>query len=292
MARRKKPDTKSDLSIKADDAETISIGNVESMTNHIQNVEQINHHHYDKPPRPVHKIRPLSEEEGGLSLAQRKYFRETIDKVCELGKIVKNPKAVHAIVRASVNREGGVDTVGLYPAAMYWAGVIKLEEWLSPMLVHEKVMAKPPEWWRGHLKQAVHIHLARNGTEEAFRVWLGIRFNAESMDELSDPDLVECYKARRNKFANPKEKVHPRDHENRLMALESFLDEAESEGRFNRMNIPLERKELLAELQATNRQLFSISESTFETFLKQAKKTMSFGFKRGVRAQARTAKAK
>lgn len=291
MANRKKPDNDPESSIEISDAETVSIGNVENMTNHIGNVEQINHHHYEKPPRPVHKIRPLSEEEGGLSLAQRKYFRETIDKVCELGKVVKNPKAIHAIVRASVNRAGGVDTVGLYPAAFYWEGVIELERWLTPMLTHDKVMANPPEWWRAYLKQGVHIWLAKNGTEEAFRVWLGVRFDAESMDDLSDSDLAEAYKARKTKFANPKEKVHPRDFENRLVALERYFDEAEYQGRFDRMKIPLERKELLAELRATDRTLFAIAESTFDTFLKQVKKRTSFGFQRGVRSRLQKANA-
>lgn len=292
MASRKKPDDEQNTSINTNDKESLSIGNVENMTNHIGNVEQINHNHYDKPPRPVYKIRPLSKDEGGLSLSQRKYFRETIDKVCELGKIVKNPKAVHGIVWASVNRAGGVDTVGLYPAALYWAGVIELERWLSPMLTHEKVMGNPPEWWRSHLKQAVHIWLEKNDTEEPFRVWLKVRFDAESMDDLSNPDLAEAYKARKNKFANPKEKIHERDFDNRLVALERYLDEAEHQGRFDRMHIPLERRELLTKLQATDRTLFAISESTFETFLKQAKRRTSFAFKRGVRSPARTAKAK
>jgi hypothetical protein len=287
MASRKKSGPPSEPSIKTDETETISIGNVENMTNHIGNVEQINHHHYDKPPRPTYKIRPLSEEEGGLSLVQRRYFRETIDKVCELGKKLKNPRAVHGIVRHSVNKAGGVDTVGLYPAEKYWEGIVELERWLSPMLVHDHILANPPEWWRNHLKQAVHIHLARNGTEKAFRVWLGIRFNAESMDDLSDTDLAEAYKARKNKFAYPKEKIHPRDYENRLVALERFFDEAESQGRFDRMNIPLERRELLEELRATDRTLFSIADSTFETFLKEAKKQTGFKFKTGVRPKAR-----
>jgi hypothetical protein len=268
--------------------EGTTIQNVESMVNNIQNVENINNHYYDnKPPRPVNKIIPLSEAEGGLSLKQKTYFRETINKVWELGKITKNSKATHAIVRDSVNRAGGVTTVNLYPADRYWDGVIELEIWLSPMLVHEKVIENPPEWWRSHLMQAVHIWLERNGTEAAFQEWLKTLYGVESMDELDDSELAEAYKARKNKFVNPKEKQHPRDFENRLSALIRFFDEAEEAGLFDRTRIPWERRELLEALQATDRTLFSLSESTFETFLKQAKKQLAFGFKRGTRSPTR-----
>jgi hypothetical protein len=144
----------------------------------------------------------------------------------------------------------------------------------------------PPEWWDGHVKQAVHIWLERNGTEEAFREWLRVRYSAESMDDLNPAELAEVYKARKNKFSNPKEKIHPRDFENRLVALGRFLDKAEGQGVFRRDNITWSKMDLLEALQNTDITLFSIELSTFETFLKQAKKHVDFKFKTGARPNA------
>jgi hypothetical protein len=115
----------------------MTIEKVETMTNNIGNIEQNHNHFYGRQPRPINKVVPLPESEGGLSLKQKTYFTETINKICELGKIAKAPRATHANVRSSVNRAGGVTTVSLYPANSYWHGVIELEKWIAPLLVHE-----------------------------------------------------------------------------------------------------------------------------------------------------------
>lgn len=268
-------------------AESLTVGNVESMTNHIGNIEQVHHHHYGKQPRAKNIVAPLTEEDGGLSKKQKDYFTDTINKIVELGEITGEYRAKHAIVRSQVNDEGGVTTVTRYPAAKFMDGVKVLNRWIGPMLIHEKVVANPPEWWRDHLYKAIHSELSTKGTESAFREWLRITYSTDSITDLSDSELAEVYAKRKRKFSNPKVTENPRDFELRVVALAAYLDEAERAGRFDRMRIPLEYREILQELQASNRQLFSISESTFETFAKKAKKQLSFKLKQGVRSQAR-----
>lgn len=71
--------------------------------------------------------------------------------------------------------------------------------------------------------------------------------------------------------------------EMRLEEFESYLEEKEQAGDFDRMNIVIKKEEMLVELQKRNRVLFSISLSTFEAFLKKAKKRIPFSSKYGAR---------
>lgn len=95
--------------------EGLSIANVETMVNNIGNIEAVNNHFYHKAPRPINKIIPLSESEGGLSAKQKNYFTDTINKIVELGEKTGNQQAQYAFVRRQVNDAGGVTSVNLYP---------------------------------------------------------------------------------------------------------------------------------------------------------------------------------
>lgn len=254
--------------------EELNIENVESMTNNIGTINN----YYQEPPKQVNKIIPI---ENGLSKKQKDFVSDTTDKIWELGKITKDRDAIHKTIKGRFNAQGNVTNIHHYPADKWEEGKRVLQIWLGKLLTHEKVIEKPPEWWRNHLYSAIHAELNNNGTEDAYKQWLKIAFLTEHTDDLSNEELAEAYKKRKNKFSNPKPKENPRDFELRIKAIEIYFDEMESIGKFSRHNIRMTGAELLKELQARDRSLFAMAESTFTSFLKQAKKVIPFALKQG-----------
>ena len=101
------------------------------------------------------------------------------------------------------------------------------------------------------------------------------RWGHDSLTKFSTRELEEFQSYVRQdrptfEFA---ERINPRDQELRERALAQWLDDKEAEARangepFNRQALRQTRAEILAELMARDRQLFTIAQGTFERFWK------------------------
>ena len=231
-------------------------------------------------PKPIQIQSPITQKHQLI-------IKETSDKIVELGIIIgefSNPQKGYSKVRGSLNKILGITTIKECPDELFSQGCNYLSRWLYAFLTNNRVITNPPDWWRDYLLNGIHIHTSTNGVEEEkYREFLKYKYFVTSSTELDNKKLAELFNYSKTGKFDASRQRNPRDFEMRINAFSIYLDEKEQEGNFNRMNIRETRAKVLSELQQRDRSLFSISVSTFDTFLKKAKKMISFNFKSGSR---------
>lgn len=144
------------------------------------------------PPQKVRAVVPVTEEH--ISNEQRAELQRLVREIVELEtKVKRNPKS-YAAVWGSLNAKLKVSEYKLIARDDFPKAEKYLREWIG-RLSNTKTAQRKDGDWRKRKLAFIHTNCKLFGLEPKMRDFIQRKFNATSLSELSDADLVPVYNA-------------------------------------------------------------------------------------------------